>query len=287
MVQLLDSDIRTREVLAWRGVHILHGRMSSCSQKLRIFLNLKGIEWQGHELNLADSETYPDWFLGINSRGLVPVLVWDGEVHIESNDILTLLDAAFPDPYLIPVGQEAEIAMLLQQEDDLHLDLRSLSFRFVMNRTTSNKTPEMLARYDDGSGTVNGAPDHARPAPEIEFYQRLTSDGIPDEKVRVLAERFRTAFDDFESRLASTPFLLRQGITVIDIAWYVYISRLQFAGYPVARRHPRVHAWWERLSADDRFSLEVQPPPPLRESIAKNHAEWVRIGTTFADVTGL
>ncbi len=51
MVQLLDSDIRTREVLAWRGVHILHGRMSSCSQKLRIFLNLKGIAWQGHELN--------------------------------------------------------------------------------------------------------------------------------------------------------------------------------------------------------------------------------------------
>ncbi len=217
----------------------------------------------------------------------MPVLVWDGEVHIESNDILTLLDAAFPDPYLIPVGQEAEIAMLLQQEDDLHLDLRSLSFRFVMNRTTSNKTPEMLARYDDGSGTDNGAPDHARPAPEIEFYQRHASDGIPDEKVRVLAERFRTAFDDFESRLASTPFLLRQGITVIDIAWYVYISRLQFAGYPLARRHPRVHAWWERLSADDRFSLEVQPPPPLRESIAKNHAEWVRIGTTFADVTGL
>jgi len=286
MVQLMDSDIRTGEVLAWRGVHILHGRMSSCSQKLRIFLNLMGIEWQGHELNLAESETYSDWFLGINPRGLVPVLVRDGAVHIESNDILALLDTAFPEPRLIPAGHEFEIAALLQQEDDLHLDLRTLSFRFVMGRTTSNKTPEMLAHYDDGSGTVNGAPDYTGRAPKIEFYQRLASDGIPDETARASAEKFRAAFDDFESRLSSAPFLLGQGITVIDVAWYVYASRLQFAGYPFARLHPRVYAWWEKLSEDDRFSSEVQPPPPLRESIAKNHAEWTRTGTMFADVTG-
>ena len=41
MVQLLDSDIKTREVLGWKGVHVLHFMGSSCSQKLRIFLNLK------------------------------------------------------------------------------------------------------------------------------------------------------------------------------------------------------------------------------------------------------
>ena len=41
MVQLVDSDIRTREVLGWQGVHVLHFVGSSCSQKLRIFLNLK------------------------------------------------------------------------------------------------------------------------------------------------------------------------------------------------------------------------------------------------------
>jgi hypothetical protein len=40
MVQLVDSDIRTRNVLAWKGVHVLHFMGSSCSQKLRIFLNL-------------------------------------------------------------------------------------------------------------------------------------------------------------------------------------------------------------------------------------------------------
>ena len=43
MVQLVDSDIKTREVLGWKGVHVLHFMGSSCSQKLRVFLNLKKI----------------------------------------------------------------------------------------------------------------------------------------------------------------------------------------------------------------------------------------------------
>ena len=96
MVQLLDRDIRTREVLGWKGVHILHFLMSSCSQKIRIFLNLKGIKWESHPVDLAHNQNLSEWFLGINPRGLVPVLVHDGAVHIESNDILTYLDGDFP-----------------------------------------------------------------------------------------------------------------------------------------------------------------------------------------------
>ena len=52
MVQLIDSDIKTREVLDWKGVHVLHFMGSSCSQKLRIFLNLKKIPWESHPIDL-------------------------------------------------------------------------------------------------------------------------------------------------------------------------------------------------------------------------------------------
>jgi len=90
MVQLVDTDIRTREVLAWQGVHVLHFMGSSCSQKLRIFLNLKKIPWQSHPIDLPSNENMQSWFLGINPRGLVPVLVHDGAVHIESNDIILI-----------------------------------------------------------------------------------------------------------------------------------------------------------------------------------------------------
>ena len=68
MVQLVDSDIKTREVLAWKGVHVLHFMGSSCSQKLRIFLNLKGIKWESHLVELRTNENFRPWFLGINPR---------------------------------------------------------------------------------------------------------------------------------------------------------------------------------------------------------------------------
>jgi glutathione S-transferase len=43
------------------------------------------------------NENLTDHFLGINPRGLVPVLVHDGDVYIECNDILTYLESAFPE----------------------------------------------------------------------------------------------------------------------------------------------------------------------------------------------
>lgn len=92
MVKLADSDITTREVLDWKGLHVFHFPFSSCSQKLRIFLSLKGAEWESHPIDLMTNENLSEWFLGINPRGLVPVLVHDGAVHIESNDILTYLE---------------------------------------------------------------------------------------------------------------------------------------------------------------------------------------------------
>src|SRR5580658_4977532 len=162
MVQLLDRDIATREVLDWKGVHVLHYMGSSCSQKLRIFLNLKGIAWESHLVDLASNENFQPWFLGINPRGLVPVLVHDGAVHIERT---------FTTPQLVPVGHENEVAALLRHEDDLHLDLRTLSFRFVFDRPGPPKPAAALASYAaNGSGTVRGEKDHDKDV-QIAFWQ--------------------------------------------------------------------------------------------------------------------
>ena len=156
MVQLVDSDIKTREVLGWKGVHVLHFMGSSCSQKLRVFLNLKGIAWQSHPVDLPNYENMQPWFLGINPRGLVPVLVDDGAVHIESNDIIQYLEKKFPTPRLIPAGHENEVAALLQARGQsasrlAHLEL---SFRFAPpGRQPAAALESYLA---NGAGTVQG-----------------------------------------------------------------------------------------------------------------------------------
>jgi glutathione S-transferase len=82
--------------------------------------------------------------MGINPRGMVPVLVIDGAVHIDSNDIIETLERRFPEPTLWPLERAAEIRSKLKAEDNLHHDLRVLSFRFVHSRAGTTKTAELL-----------------------------------------------------------------------------------------------------------------------------------------------
>jgi glutathione S-transferase len=257
MVQLVDSDIRTREVLGWRDVHVLHFMGSSCSQKLRIFLNLKKIPWQSHPIDLPGNENMQPWFLGINPRGLVPVLVHDGAVHIESNDIIQHLEKKFPVPRLIPTGHEREVAALLKHEDDLHLDLRTLSFRFVFAPPGPPKPAAALESYiANGTGTVQGAKDHEKQV-QIEFWQRAAREGFTDAQARASALKFRAEFDALDKTLLKQPYLMGAELSVLDIAWLIYAHRLSLAGYPFERLHPHVHAWVERLRALPEFAKEV------------------------------
>jgi len=257
MVQLVDSDIKTREVLGWKGIHVLHFAGSSCSQKLRVFLNLKGIAWQSHPVDLPAYENMQPWFLGINPRGLVPVLVDDGAVHIESNDIIQYLEMKFPEPRLIPPGHENEVASLLHHEDDLHLDLRTLSFRFVFAPPGPPKSAEALESYKaNGAGTVRGAIDREKQV-QLDFWQRAAKEGFTDERARVSALRFRAEFDALEKRLAKHPYLMGDNLSVLDIAWLIYQHRLSLGGYPFARLHPHVHAWAEKLRAMPEFAREI------------------------------
>ena len=257
MVQLVDSDIKTREVLAWKGVHVLHFMGSSCSQKLRIFLSLKGIKWESHLVELHTNENFRPWFLGINPRGLVPVLVHDGAVHIESNDIIQYLERTFPAPRLIPAGHENEVAALLKHEDDLHLDLRTLSFRFVFAPPGAPKPAEALASYAaNGSGTVQGAKDRDKEI-QIEFWQRAAKEGFSDERARASARKFRAEFEALDKRLAQSLCLMGESLSVLDIAWFIYAFRLSLAGYPFKRLHPHVAAWEEKLRARPEFAREI------------------------------
>jgi len=271
MVQLVDSDIKTREVLGWKGVHVLHCAGSSCSQKLRIFLNLKGIPRESHPIDLPGNENFRPWFLGINPRGLVPVLVHDGAVHIESNDIIQYLEKKFPEPKLIPAGHENEVAALLKHEDDLHLDLRTLSFRFVFAPPGPPKSAAALASYAvNGSGTVQGARDRDKEI-QIEFWQRAAKEGFSDERVCASARKFRAEFDALDRRLAQSPYLMGHSLSVLDIAWFIYAYRLSLAGYPLRRLHPRVGAWEEKLRARPEFVSEIagtrKPATPVDRTL--------------------
>ena len=286
MVQLADADIKSREVLDWKGIHLFHFQASSCSQKTRVFLNFKQASWTSHEINLPKNENLTPWYLGVNPRGLVPTLVMDGQVHIESNDIVTLLEQRVAGVKLIPAGMEDQVAELLHHEDDLHLDLRTLTFRFTQPRGRAPKSAEALAEYrSGGSGTVGGVID-ANKAREIAFWESLAEHGITDEAVRTSAGRFRTALDQLDATLASNPYLLGDALCVLDIAWFIYVNRLLRCTYPIERLHPNVIVWFEKLRAMPQFSSEITVPPDVQAATEENHRRQAAEKQSLCDVTG-
>ncbi len=227
-MQLDEAEIKTREVMAWKGLHLFHFDQSSCSQKVRILLRELGIDFAPHPINLMRGEQRSDWYLGINARGQVPVLVHDGTVHIESNDIIEYLDQQFAstESSFLPTTDTERRRMrdLMDLEDQLHQDLRIVTFTYL--------APDL---------------DNHAPSPDDSFD---------------FIERFRNAFTELDGLLQAQPYLLGERITLADISWFITLHRLNLAGYPL-HDHPNLYEYFTRIAQRPTFRQEVVAGPLL------------------------
>ena len=256
-MKLLSSDIKTKEILDWKGVHLLNYQFSACSMKTRIYLNLKKIPFTSHQINLSAGENFSEWFQGINPRSLVPVLVHDGEVHIESNDILEYLEGCFKESPLIPENMEEKVKELLKFEDNLHVDIRNITFKFLVPRfLNKGKSVQPKAK---NKATLNGELDSMDDV-NRNFWEHYEKYGITDEDASRSLIRFRTALEDLNDQLEDSPYILGAELSLVDIAWFIYATRIQHANYPLQRLHPNVSGWYERLYANVLFRKEVRRP---------------------------
>ena len=263
MVKLLKNEIETKEVLEWKGIHLLHAAVSSCSQKTRIFLNLKGIDWTSHLIDIENGENHQPWFLGVTARGLVPVLVDDGNVHIESNDILLYLEEKFPNPPLLTKSTEGLAKDLLDIENEMHMDLRALTFRYLVPRKHEFvKNPESLSRLAHRETTLGGKVDKQKDK-ELAFWNAANeNNGITDEQVKTAAEKFFRAFNNLDKRLETNKFILGNDISIADIAWFIYANRVVMAGYPLTV-HMQMQRWFNTLKTHEAFAAEIFMPPHI------------------------
>ncbi|WP_024585821.1 maleylacetoacetate isomerase [Aliihoeflea sp. 2WW] len=83
---------------------VLHNYFrSSTSYRVRIALNLKGVDYDYVAHHLRHGEHRDPAFLAVNAQGLVPALVWsDGTVLTQSLAICEFLDEVIPQPALLP-----------------------------------------------------------------------------------------------------------------------------------------------------------------------------------------
>lgn len=108
---------------------------SSASFRVRIALQLKGLDFERVEVSLIAGEQKSDAYLAQNAQGFVPMLVVDGEPIIQSMAIIDWVDRAFPEPRLIP-DEAMPRAVALAQAQVIASDIHPLNNLRVLKYLT-------------------------------------------------------------------------------------------------------------------------------------------------------
>lgn len=75
---------------------------SSAAYRVRIALNLKGVDYEQRSINLAEGVQKGDDYRAVNPQGFVPCLEIDGHTLTQSLSIAVYLDQTIPEPPLMP-----------------------------------------------------------------------------------------------------------------------------------------------------------------------------------------
>ena len=115
-------------------LYLYHGTTSVCSVKVRLVLDEKGLKFDGELLDLRRGDQHKPDYVKLNPNHVVPTLVHDGRIILESTLIMEYLDERFPAPPLMPSDpyQRAIARLWMKKIDDyLHADCSTLTFAIV------------------------------------------------------------------------------------------------------------------------------------------------------------
>ena len=259
-------------------LELYHNNVSVCAQKVRIVLAEKHLPWTNHHLSLAEGEHLTPEFKAMNPRGVVPVLLHDGNTVVESSVICAYLDEAFPQPPLSPKTplERATMRLWCKLPDDiLHMACATVSFAISFGQQLKKRCGEGL------EARLMKMPDPAR----RERQRALIEKGIETPFFRDHIKVFEKTVAEMETALGKTKWLACDAYSLADAEITPYIERadrLGLAGLWQAR--PRVADWFSRIKARPSFeAISDYPPTDYDDTGRDGLKHWPRIKELIAN----
>ncbi len=220
-----------KSVEAFEGLHLYHGAISNCSMRVRMTLIEKGLDWTSHHIDLKKKENISEAYFGINPNGLVPTLVDNGVVHIESNDIIDYLDETYPEPTLRAKHND-EMMEWLHLAAGIHVPACKPYVYATKIAERLKKTPEEQATYDALQKNRELKEFHAKHAGGKQFS---TSDF--DKAKAILG----ACFTKLDVTLETRDWIMGDKFTLADVSWIplyfvIFGCGFSFDKYPNIRR---------------------------------------------------
>ncbi len=259
---------------ALNGLHLFHFDGAPCAQRVRFALGEKGLSrgreekfdsisseavkdgadsWVSRKVSLPKKEHMSKIYADIHPNMVVPALVHNGELYLESMDIIEYLDDAFGGTPLIPKHPDLRAATMrrVEQAKVLHKSIRYVSFYWGLGRLAflNNKERGLLAELarqgNDGENLVA-------------FYDGYSNQSIPKSTYFEHLKKLYDAFSELDDELKDgRKFLMSDEISIADAFWSMKILKLLECGYPVQEQHPNLFAWYLRVYNRSSFQNEV------------------------------
>jgi glutathione S-transferase len=233
---------------------------STCSQKVRICLAEKDLEFKDIRLDLGKAKDHlkPE-YLKINPNGVVPTLVDDGAIIIDSSVICEYLDERYPEVKLTP--------------DDLVERARMRAWMRFLEEvpTAAVRVPSFnmgfLPRYEGLDRTQFEAQQSDIRPVRKHFYRRMGPQGFKKADVEASLEQLGNTCARMEKALAAGPWLLGEKYSLADIIIAPLIDRMSDLGFADIwqGKFPRVEEWYRRIQARPAFQKTFYPGSRMSE----------------------
>ena len=269
---------RSDEVLAALTLELYHHGSSTCAAKVRLALAEKALPWTGHYVDILKGEQFRPEFLALNPKAVVPVLVHDGAVVVESTVICEYLEESFPANPIYPETplERASVREWTKAVDEeLHPACSAITYvvshRHSILRNGAGTFEEYLAR-----GVHEGAAARQQKWQWIQLG--LEAPGAAD-KIRL----YEAYLQKMERTLQRSDWLVGARFSMADIAMAPYVNRLAamaMEGLWENGRLPRVADWFSRVRRRPTFETSFVrwlPTDLAREMRANGERSWPQI----------
>ena len=205
-------------------IHLYNSGGSTCSQRVRFALALKGIAYQRTDLNLLAGEHLTPDYLRLNPNGVIPTLIHDDVVVNDSAVILEYLEEVFPGtPPLAPESPagRAKLRAIMRYIDEVPTaSVRIPSFNIAFVRAFHGMS-------DEEFNSVAAAKPLRK-----EFMMTMGKSGFSPEDLAQSLDRLGRAMGRIadEIRRSGGPFILGDRMSIADIAIMPTLVRLADIG---------------------------------------------------------
>ncbi|MAI12367.1 MAG: hypothetical protein CBD27_12870 [Rhodospirillaceae bacterium TMED167] len=244
--------------------------LSPASQKVRLVLTEKKLDWERQDVDLPNKENLEAWYLEMNSLGMLPTLIDNGHAFNESSVICEYLEDLHPDPSLRPVDLilRAKMRWWMGVVDDrLHYSAGAVVWPVMMRPALLEMSAE------EREALLSRIPDRARQV----RHRRWVEHGVdnPDFKQAVLV--YRDTVQEMERMLSEHKWLAGNSFSLADCSLLPYFQAIKQMGWSgLYTSHSRVLDWFDRGQARSSYQAQIteQIPLPLLEKFQAVGAEF-------------